>query len=128
MDILIADDSALIRDRVKDALYQVSETDRIHEASTIEDTMNRIEAYTPGVIILDLRMPDGSGTDVLKTVKAYPEPPIVIVFTNYPYPQYRRKCMEWGADYFFDKSADLEKLAEIVTRIRQGTIGTPEII
>jgi len=126
MDILIADDSALIRDRVKDALYQVLDTDRIHEASTIEDTMKRIEAHTPGVIILDLRMPDGSGTDVLKTVKAYPEPPIVIVFTNYPYPQYRRKCMEWGADYFFDKSEDLETLTNTITRIRQGTIRKPE--
>ena len=118
MDILIADDSALIRDRVKNALYQVSETDKIHESSTVKDTMNRLAAYTPELIILDLRMPDGSGTDVLKAVKAYPNPPIVIVFTSYPYPQYRRKCMDWGADYFFDKSEDLEKLTAVITRIR----------
>lgn len=117
MNILLADDSALIRHRVKEALNKISASDQIHEASTIKDTMSRLETITPEVIILDLRMPDGSGMDVLKAVKAYSAPPMVIVYTNYPYPQYRRKCMEGGADYFFDKSEDLEKITDIIARM-----------
>ncbi|MDZ7832390.1 MAG: response regulator transcription factor [Desulfobacterales bacterium] len=114
MKILIADDSGIIRDRVKAAIHGISATDQIYEASTIEDTLNRLDAVSPDVVILDLRMPDGSGTDVLKTIKAYPDPPVVIVFTSYPYPQYRRKCMDLGADYFFDKSKDFEKLSALI--------------
>jgi len=117
LKILIADDSGIIRDRVKAAIHGISAEDQIHEASTIEDTLNRLEAISPEVIILDLRMPDGSGTDVLKTVKACPDPPVVIVFTSYPYPQYRRKCMDLGADYFFDKSENIEKLTDVIARI-----------
>ena len=117
MKILIADDSGIIRDRVKAAIHGISAEDQIHEASTIEDTLNRLDAVSPEVVILDLRMPDGSGTDVLKTVKAYPDPPVVIVFTSYPYPQYRRKCMDLGADYFFDKSENIEMLTDVIARI-----------
>lgn len=117
MKILIADDSGIIRDRVKAAIHGISAEDQIHEASTIEDTLNWVDAVSPEVVILDLRMPDGSGTDVLKTVKAYPDPPVVIVFTSYPYPQYRRKCMDLGADYFFDKSENIEKLTDVIARI-----------
>ncbi|MFP4226279.1 MAG: response regulator transcription factor [Desulfobacterales bacterium] len=117
MKILIADDSGIIRDRVKAAIHGISAEDQIHEASTIEDTLNWLDAVSPEVVILDLRMPDGSGMAVLKTVKAYPDPPVVIVFTSYPYPQYRRKCMDLGADYFFDKSENIEKLTDVIARI-----------
>ncbi len=120
MDILLADDSALIRHRVKEALHRISGSDQIHEASTMEDALSRLKAVSPAVIILDLRMPDGSGMDVLKSVKALPDPPVVVVYTNYPYPQYRRKCMEWGADYFFDKSEDLENITDVIARMHHG--------
>jgi CheY-like chemotaxis protein len=36
--------------------------------------------------------------------------PIVIMLTNYPYPQYREKCQALGADYFFDKVTEIEKI------------------
>ena len=32
------------------------------------------------------------------------------MLTNYPYPQYRKKCEELGADYFFDKATEIEKI------------------
>lgn len=40
--------------------------------------------------------------------------PIVIMFTNYPYLQYRKKCLEAGADYFFFKSTEFENLIELM--------------
>ena len=35
------------------------------------------------------------------------------MLTNHTHAQYREKCMELGADYFLDKTRDLDKLAEI---------------
>jgi hypothetical protein len=32
------------------------------------------------------------------------------MLTNYPYPQYREKCQALGADYFFDKVTEIEKI------------------
>ena len=36
------------------------------------------------------------------------------IFTNYPEPQYERRCKELGADYFFNKSKDFLKLADAI--------------
>jgi DNA-binding NarL/FixJ family response regulator len=38
---------------------------------------------------------------------------MVIMLTNYPYPQYRKKCADAGADFFFDKSTEFDKIAEV---------------
>jgi len=44
---------------------------------------------------------------------------VVIVFTNYPYPQYRRKCIDAGADFFFDKSTEFDKVTEVLKQLSQ---------
>jgi len=36
--------------------------------------------------------------------------PAVIILTNYPYPQYRQKCLEAGADFFFVKSTEFDQI------------------
>lgn len=86
----------------------------LFEAHDFEETVKGITDLHPDVLILDIRMPGGSGIDVLKTMTADIRPQAVIVFTNYAYPQYFDRCMELGADYCFDKSADIEKLVELI--------------
>jgi len=39
------------------------------------------------------------------------------MFTNYPYPQYRKKCQEVGADFFFDKSTEFHKITGVLEKI-----------
>ena len=64
-------------------------------------------------MVLDIQMPRGTGLDVLKNIKHDGGRPIVVVFTNFPYPQYRKRALEFGADYFFDKTTEFEKLREL---------------
>jgi CheY-like chemotaxis protein len=70
------------------------------------------------VAILDIRMPSGSGLQVLETIKQDTTSPVVIVLTAFPYPQYRTKCRELGADYFFDKATELDQVIEVLQTIR----------
>jgi len=44
----------------------------------------------------------------------------VIVLTNYPYREYRKKCMELGADFFFDKATEFDKIPEVLERLISG--------
>jgi len=41
------------------------------------------------------------------------------MFTNYPYSQYRKKCEETGADFFFDKSTEFHKITDVLKKISQ---------
>jgi DNA-binding NarL/FixJ family response regulator len=59
-------------------------------------------------------MPQQNGIKVLEAIKKYNQPPKVIIFTNYPYPPYRKRCKDAGADFFFDKSTEYENLIDTV--------------
>ncbi len=89
----------------------------IGEAENVQDAINSIHEFEPDVVILDIRMPGGSGIDVLKKIKKKNEVPVIIILTNYPHSQYRKKCMEAGADFFFDKSGDFEEIVKVVSGI-----------
>ena len=40
----------------------------------------------------------------------------IIILTNYDYPQYRKKCLEAGADVFMDKLTEFDQVPSLVTQ------------
>ena len=117
MKVLIVDDSEILRDRLTSMLSEIIELENISQAKDVPDAISSFQKLNPDVVILDIRMPGGSGIEVLEEMKKSSRPPLVIVFTNYPYPQYRRKCMEAGADFFFDKSTEFDKVTEVLKQL-----------
>ena len=114
MKVFIADDSIEIRKRIIAMLSDVERIDMIGQAENVQDAISSIHELNPDVVILDIRMPGGSGIDVLKTIEKRNRIPVVIMLTNYPRSQYRTKCLDAGADFFFDKSREFEKVIEVV--------------
>jgi len=119
MKVLIADDSAIMRERLKAMLSEITELENISQAKDSLEAIRTFEKLHPEVVILDIRMPGGSGIDVLREIKKGNQPPLVVVLTNYPYPQYRRKCIDAGADFFFDKSTEFDKVTEVLKQLSQ---------
>ena len=104
MKVLVVDDSGIVRDRLKDMLSEATEGEAIGQAKDQQEATELLRDLNPEVMVLDIQMPGGSGIDLLHKVKRGQPPPLVIVLTNLSYPQYRKKCMDAGADFFFDKS------------------------
>ena len=117
MKVLIADDSELMRKRLITLISGLEGIDVIEEAEDCGETIKIIRELNPDVVILDIRMPGGSGMDVLRQIKKKKTGPTVIIFTNYPYPEYRKKCMELGASFFFDKSTEFKKISEVLKQL-----------
>jgi DNA-binding NarL/FixJ family response regulator len=113
MMIFIADDSDQIRGRLVDLLSEIEGAEVIGQASNHAEAIEGIRNLQPHVVILDIQMPGGSGIDVLKEIKQDSQPPVVMMLTNHASPQYRKKCLEWGADFFLDKSREMERLVAI---------------
>jgi len=40
-----------------------------------------------------------------------------MILTHYPYRQYRKKYMDAGADFFFDKSTEFEKVIDVLKKL-----------
>ena len=89
----------------------------VGHAESAVDTIRLVKELAPDLIILDIRLPGESGMDILKVIKAEKLVPVVIIFTNYPYPEYRQRCHELGADYFFDKSSEFNRMVETIRKI-----------
>ena len=117
MMVFIADDSDPVRERVIDLLAEIGGAEVIGEARNYDEALEGIRSLKPHVVILDIQMPGGSGIDVLKQIKQDSRPPVVLMLTNHASPQYRKKCTEWGADFFLDKSREFESLASIFTNL-----------
>lgn len=114
MRILIADDSAVVRERLIGLLTDLRGVEVVGQAEDAIEARNLAAKLKPDVAILDLRMPKGSGADVLCDIKKLDPTAKVIMLTNYPHPENRKKCMDGGADYFLDKSTEFQKLAAVL--------------
>ncbi len=121
--VFIADDSPIIRERLITMLDEVAGTELVGQAATAFEAIQGIRELEPDVVVLDYRMPPegSSGLDVLQAVKGDPTAaPLVIILTQYPYPAYREKCLELGADYFFDKASEFDKVPEVIGQMVRG--------
>ena len=104
MKVLLVDDSTIVRERLKAMLSEVPKVETISQAKDQLEALGLLKKLNPEVVVLDIEMPGGSGIDLLRKLKKRKQPPLAIVLTNLSDPQYRKKCMDAGADFFFDKS------------------------
>jgi DNA-binding NarL/FixJ family response regulator len=119
IQVFIADDSLIVRERLVVMLDELAGIEIVGQAENVAEAISAIRKLQPDVVILDIRMPGGSGIDVLQNIKQDKAAPMVIILTNYPYPGYRQKCMNAGADFFLDKSTEFDQIPELFERLNQ---------
>ena len=117
--VFIADDSTEIRNRLIEMLKENKSIQVIGEAADAEQAMSALRDLKPDVVILDIHMPKGEGMRVLKDIKTMDPERIAIIFTAFPYPQYRQAYLTAGADYFFDKTKDFQKMADVLDELAE---------
>ncbi len=113
--VLVVDDSKVIRDRLVTLLSGIMGVDVVGVASNGVDAVEGFDRLRPDVTILDIRMPGGSGLQALREIRARSSSTMLMILTNYPTDQYRKRCLRMGANHFLDKSADIDRLLEIVS-------------
>lgn len=114
MIVLIADDSTVYRTGLVDAMTDLDGIDGVIEAGDVPAALEALQRARPDVLLLDVEMPGGDSLQVLEKAKNGGSDIPVIVLTAFPYPQYRRQFLAAGADYFFDKAADFERMIKIL--------------
>ncbi len=97
--VLIVDDTAAFRLVARELL----ESDGfvvIGEASNARAALKAACDRRPDVVLLDVRLPDGSGVDVARIVRGWVDPPVVVLTSTADYTQAAREC---GAAGFISK-------------------------
>jgi DNA-binding NarL/FixJ family response regulator len=89
----------------------------VEEAKDIPQARQLIAKLQPDVVILDLRLPSGSGLELLKEIKKSKPETTVIMLTAFPDRYIEKECKKAGADFFFSKFNDFERAVGVVRSV-----------
>ena len=114
LKVFIVEDSASIRERLTELMGEINGAAVVGFADTPSDAIAGILNTRPDCVVLDYHLLGGTCIDVLHAV--HPKAPSVVflVLTNHANPQYRRLCLEAGANWFFDKSTEFRKIKGVI--------------
>lgn len=115
--VFIVDDSPVVRERLVTMISELPNVEIVGQADIAFEAIDSIRQLRPTFVVLDISMPGGSGMYVLETIKRERPGPTVIMLTNFAHDPYRRKCLQLGADYFFDKSTEFERVTEVLRQV-----------
>lgn len=120
MKILIVDDHAVIREGLKRILKGVPGMTVAGEANTGAEALELIKAQRWDVVVLDIGLPDASGLDILKRIKACRPEVAVIVLSVYPEEQYAVRTLQAGASGYMTKNTAPADLAAAIEKVASG--------
>ncbi|WP_146192200.1 response regulator [Marinilabilia rubra] len=112
-NILLIEDDARIGSWISQKLNKLDNIGSLKWTSTLAESLEALDSQMPDVVILDLKLPDGNGTDVLKKIRNENLPVKVLVFSMNA--GMKSVCRRLGAYRFFDKASDGEELIKYLS-------------
>jgi two-component system response regulator NreC len=120
--VIVADDHTIVRSGVRLMLEAEEDIDVVGEASTGRETLNKVGALRPHVVLMDISMPDMDGLEATRTIKdMYPETE-VLALTMHRSDEYLFEMLRSGASGYILKGADTEDLIHAVRVVGQGQV------
>jgi two-component system, NarL family, invasion response regulator UvrY len=116
MRILVVEDHPIVRAGVR-RLLQGADGTEIFEAANAADGLRLTGELRPQVIILDLRLPDTDGLELLSPLMACDPAPKIIVFSMYEDPAFAARALEAGAKGYVTKNDDPDVLVQAVETV-----------
>ena len=109
-NVLLVDDHDLIRQGLRHAFERDLSFNVIGEAGTVSDALSKADDLIPDVVIMDLRLPDGSGLDATRKLRtSYPKMGVVVL-TMYAGDDQLFGALEAGASGFMPKNAPADEV------------------
>ncbi len=113
--VLLIEDSEVLRGMLLEYLTAFPFVETVDWADTESMAVGLVTHGQYHVVIVDLQLRQGNGINVLRAMQKAGTAGIRIVYTNHAQvSMYRRQCAEAGADYFFDKSLELEQVFRVI--------------
>jgi DNA-binding NarL/FixJ family response regulator len=118
--VLLVEDSAVLRSRLTESLSAIASVEVVGASDSESGALNELLRSNYDAVVLDLQLKQGNGFNVLKAIRqadGHDHRTTVIVLTNYAFSLYRHRCLQAGADFFFDKARDYDRLPEILRQL-----------
>ena len=121
--VLIVDDHPVVRTGIRNMLDPAVGIRVIGEASTGSEAMQMIECLQPDVVLLDMKLPDMSGIDVIKYIYEAKSTARVLGLSSYDDREFISQLLNYGASGYLLKEEVPEYIIEAVRGVAHGQAG-----
>ncbi|MFI2274924.1 MULTISPECIES: response regulator transcription factor [Catenuloplanes] len=118
--VFLLDDHEVVRRGIADLLGAAGDIEIVGESGLAQEAARRIPALRPDVMILDGRLPDGSGIDVCRDVRAVDSSIKGLILTSYEDDEALFAAIMAGASGYVLKQIRGNDLVDAVRRVAQG--------
>jgi DNA-binding NarL/FixJ family response regulator len=112
--LLLVDDSQVFLQRLHVMLAELEPVEEIHTANNYEQALSVLDNTGCTIALLDIDMPGRNGLQLLRAIKKRDEDVSVIMLSNQDNDIYRKESIKRGAAFFVDKTAEIERLPELI--------------
>ncbi|MGS0891157.1 response regulator [Burkholderia stagnalis] len=112
--VFLVDHAVVVRRRIALLVGAIRGVAVVGETEDGQGAWTYIRQSQADVVIVDVRLADGSGLDLIGILSKTVPRIVTIVLTNHSAMAFREACATAGADYFFDKTAEFEAACRVI--------------
>jgi DNA-binding NarL/FixJ family response regulator len=118
--VLIVDDHEVVREGLRAALRKRAELVAVGEADSVASAIKEARRTKPDVVIMDVRLPDGSGVEACREIRAERPETKVLMLTSYAHEEAVLASIMAGASGYLLKQTRSQALIDAILRVARG--------
>jgi DNA-binding NarL/FixJ family response regulator len=118
--IALIDDHPIVLDGIAANLEDAGDIDIVARGERAADALRIAEEVQPGVMVLDLELPDRNGLTLIRELKALPKSPRIVIFTAYGGANRVAQALTAGAESYVVKGTSFDELLMAIREANRG--------
>jgi len=118
--VVLADDHVFVRDGIKSLLENEANIVVVGEATDGLEALKIVEIHQPGLLILDIRMPNMTGIEVVEKLRSQNNLVKIVMLSMHESEEYVLKSIKAGADGYLLKGSSKEEFLKAVHTVSEG--------
>ena len=120
IEILIADDHAIVREGLKQIVAETADIVVADEATSGHEVLEKVLKNEYDVVILDISMPGRGGVDILKQMRGQKPHLPILILSMHPEEHYAVRVLKAGAAGYLTKESAPDELLTAIRRVSSG--------
>lgn len=120
--VMIVDDHEVVRRGIAEVVERSEGLSVVAEAGSVAEGVRRAELVRPQVILVDLQLPDGTGIDLINTLKTAQNPARPIILTSFDDDRALAEALEAGAAAYLLKSVRGAEISDVIRAVAAGRV------
>ncbi len=118
--VLVVDDHEVVREGIASALDRRDNFQVVAQAGTVGEAITAAARFQPDLVVMDVRLPDGSGVEACRDIRADRPATRVVMLTSYPDEEAVLSAIVAGASGYLLKETRLRDLVKALETVGDG--------